>query len=354
MRNKLKLGNALFIVVIVVYVAIVLGIIATVVLNSVSKGWYSGVFPKTFTTEWYKYASDDHDIPNLIGVTFITAIADVLIGLLIAFPAAYALARTEFKGKGLLLSLFLLPMIVPPMAYGIPLAMLCYKFRLAGRVIGTIIVNLVPIVPFMILVLMPFIEQVGMNLESAAKMLGAKRSTIFHKILIPLTLPGIFTAGILSLVKSISMFDLTYLIAGGKNQTIVVALFSDAYAAGARPPQSVDALAVIYFLIAMISLLISLRLREPHADGLQGKVRSGAPPWGEPLFSLPRPGGALTLTSFARLRSARPTVRTVMRAKREPRVDVLYSRGNSCHYLHYVEFSSKRKSRHSKRKVASP
>jgi putative spermidine/putrescine transport system permease protein len=262
-RNKLRIGNVLFIVVIAVYVAIVLGIILTVVLNSVSKGWYSGLLPKTLTTEWYKYAAEDHDIPQLVSVTFIVAIADVLVGLLVAFPAAYALARTEFKGKAVLLSLFLLPMIVPPMAYGIPLAMLCYKFRLAGKIMGTIIVNLVPIVPFMILVLMPFIEQVGTSLEAAAKMLGAKRLTIFRKILIPLTTPGILTAGILSLVKSISMFDLTYLIAGGRNQTIVVALFSDAYAAGARPPQAVDALAVVYFLVAMTCLLISLRFVSP-------------------------------------------------------------------------------------------
>jgi putative spermidine/putrescine transport system permease protein len=44
---------------------------------------------------------------------------------------------------------------------------------------------------------MPFIEQVGTNLESAAKMLGAHKITIFRRILVPLTLPGILTAGIL-------------------------------------------------------------------------------------------------------------------------------------------------------------
>jgi putative spermidine/putrescine transport system permease protein len=262
-RNKLKLSDIIFIVAIVLFVFVVLGILLTVVLNSFSKAWYSGILPKTWTTEWYKTAADEHEIGQLIGVTFIVAISDVLIGLLIAFPAAYALARADFKGKAVLLSLFLLPMIVPPMAYGLPLAMLCYKFHLAGKVLGTVIVNLVPIVPFMILVLMPFIEQIGVNLESAAKMLGAKRLTIFRKILIPLTMPGILTAGILSLVKSISLFDLTYLIAGGKNQTIVVALFSDAYAAGARAPQATDALAVIYFAIAMTCLLVSLRFVSP-------------------------------------------------------------------------------------------
>jgi putative spermidine/putrescine transport system permease protein len=261
--HKSKIGKFLFIAVIVCYVAIVLGILLTVVLNSLASTWYTGLLPASLTTKWYEYAQNDHSIPPIVANTFIVSIVDVLIGLLIAFPAAYALARSDFRGKGLLLSLFLLPMIVPPMAYGIPLAMLCYKFHLAGQITGTIVVNLVPIVPFMILVLMPFIEQVGTNLESAAKMLGAKRLTIFRKVLIPLTTPGILTAGILSLVKSISMFELSYLVVGGRNQTIVVSLFSDAYAAGSRPPQAVDALAVIYFLIAMTCLLISLRFVSP-------------------------------------------------------------------------------------------
>ena len=263
MRNRWKFSNALFIFAIAFFVFIVLGILLTVVLNSLSTGWYSGILPKNLSMRWYEYAAKEHKIASLIGVTFIVAIADVLIGLLIAFPAAYALARTEFKGKAILLSLFLLPMIVPPMAYGIPLAMLAYKTRLAGQILGTILVNLVPIVPFMILVLMPFIEQVGANLESAAKMLGAKRGTIFRKIVVPLTMPGILTAGILSLVKAISMFELSYLVVGGKNETIVIALFADAYAAGARPPQAVDALAVIYFMIAMTCLLISLKFVSP-------------------------------------------------------------------------------------------
>lgn len=247
----------------IVYVGNVLGILFTVVLDSVSKGWYSGPLPPMLTGEWYTYVSHDHDIVRLLVVTFVVALAVVVVAIAVAFPAAYALSRYDFRGKGLLLSLFLLPMIVPPMAYGIPLAMVLYKFRLATRVIGVILANLVPIVPFVILILMPFIEQVSSNLEAAARMLGARRLTVFRKVLVPLTLPGILTAGILSIVKTIGMFELTYLVAGGNSQTIVVALYTDAYAAGSRPAQAVDALAVIYFLITMTCLVIALRFVSP-------------------------------------------------------------------------------------------
>jgi putative spermidine/putrescine transport system permease protein len=262
-QQKLKLSGVLFMAAMIVFVGNVLGILFTVILNSVSKGWYSGVVPKFLTGEWYTYIASEHDIPNLLFVTFIVAIAVVLIAIVISFPAAYALTRYNFRGKSALLSLFLLPMIVPPMTYGIPLAMVLYKFHLAARVTGVILSNLVPIVPFVILILMPFIEQVGVNLESAAKMLGARRLTVFRKVIIPLTLPGILTAAILSIVRTISMFELTYLVAGGRSQTIVVALYADAYAAGARPPQAVDALAVIYFLITMVCLVIALRFVSP-------------------------------------------------------------------------------------------
>jgi len=262
-KRTLRPSSILFGLAIAVYIAIVLGIILTVVVNSLSIRWYSGVLPKEWTLDWYKFVAGEHDIPKLMRTTFIVAFADVFLALLISYPAAYALARHDFKGKAFLMALFMLPMIVPPMAYGMPLAMLCYKARLASRVIGVVLVNLVPIVPFMILVLTPFIEQVSVNLESAAKMLGAKRLTIFRKVLIPLTVPGILTAGLLSLVKSISLFELTYLIAGGGNQTIGVALYADGYAAGARPPQAVDALAVIYFLISFTCLVLSLKFVSP-------------------------------------------------------------------------------------------
>ena len=258
-----RLTDIVFLAAIVVFIAFVLGIVLTVVLNSASKGWYHGVLPPFLTGEWYVYMAQDHDLATLLTVTFVVAVSVVAISLVIAYPAAYALARHEFRGKAFVLSLLLLPMIVPPMAYGIPLAVVMYKLHLAAKVAGVILVNLVPIVPFCILILIPFIEQVSPHLESAAQMLGARRLTVLFRVLVPLTVPGLLTAGILSVVKTISMFELTYLVASGKSQTIVVALYADAYAAGARPPQAVDALAVVYFLLAMLCLAVALKFVSP-------------------------------------------------------------------------------------------
>ncbi|MEN6316688.1 MAG: ABC transporter permease subunit [Clostridiaceae bacterium] len=262
-QKKIKLSGILFFAAIAAYILNVGGILLTVILNSFSKGWYSGFLPKTYTTEWYKYAANDHDIGNLLWVTTIVVVAVIFISLVISLPAAYVMARHDFRFKRIILTLFMLPMLIPPMTYGVPLASVLYKVKLAPKISGVILANLVPIVPFMILLLVPFIEQVGENLESAAKMLGASRTQTFFRILMPLTKPGILTSIILSVTKTISMFELSFLVAGGKSQTLIVALFSDAYATGARPFQAIDALAVIYFLISLVFLMISLKFVSP-------------------------------------------------------------------------------------------
>jgi len=262
MVKKIRLSGVLFMITIVFYVFNIFGILLAVIVNSFGKQWFGNLFPPIFTTEWYRYAMKEHNIPQLLQTTFLVVIVVVVVSLLIAFPASYVLARKNFKFKGVLMTLFMLPMLIPPMTYGLPLATLLLRTKMPN-LLCVMLANLVPIIPFMILILTPFIEQVGANIESAGKMLGANRFTIFRRLLIPLTAPGILTAGILAIVKTISAFELTYLIATKKSMTLVVALYADAFAAGVRPMQAIDALAVMYFIVAMGSLAIALRFVSP-------------------------------------------------------------------------------------------
>ena len=60
--------------------------------------------------------------------------AVVLLSGLIGVPAAYAMARRNFPGKQVVMLLFLLPLLVPPITYGIPLATVLYRVHLAGTI----------------------------------------------------------------------------------------------------------------------------------------------------------------------------------------------------------------------------
>jgi putative spermidine/putrescine transport system permease protein len=239
------------------------GIVGAVVTNSFAESWFGTWLPNGYTGKWYGEAWRDYRLLDVLTVTFQVAIAVVVISVLIGVPTAYALARRNFPGKKLLNVLFLLPILMPPMTYGIPLATVLYKFHLAGSMFGVIAANLVPAVPFVVLTMTPFIEQIDTKLESAARMCGANTAAIFTRVLAPLLVPGILAASILVLVRTVGMFELTFLTAGPTSQTLVVSLYEAMSSAGIRPQQMVDSMAVIYTGSMLVLLVIALRFVNP-------------------------------------------------------------------------------------------
>ncbi len=240
-----------------------LGVVATVVIDSFGTTWFGTWLPDGFTTDWYGTAWSDFGVFDVLVVTAQVALAVVFISIIIGVPAAYALARREFPGKKIVNLLFLLPILIPPITYGIPLATLLYKLGFAGNIQGVILANLVPTVPFVVLVMIPFIEQIDPKIEAAARMCGAGTTTIFLRILGPLLLPGILAAGILVLVRTVGMFELTFLTSGPSSNTLVVVLYDAVFGAGIRAPQEVDAMAAIYTASMLVLLLIALRFVNP-------------------------------------------------------------------------------------------
>jgi putative spermidine/putrescine transport system permease protein len=245
------------------FVVLVGGVFLSVLLNSFAVSWFGGWLPDGFTGKWYAFAVDEFGLWNVLLVTLIVALSVTGISLLVGVPAAYALARRDFRGKSLVLGLLVLPLLVPPITYGIPLATMLYEYRLAGTLIGVILANLAPALPFVVLVMTPFIEQIDPNLERAARMMGAPTRRVFTRVLLPLAVPGILAAGLLVLVRTVAMFELTFLTAGPNSQTLVVSLYYAAFSAGIRPGQSIDAMAVIYMATTLLLLLAALRFVNP-------------------------------------------------------------------------------------------
>ena len=237
--------------------------IAAVATNSFARRWLGTWLPQGWTTGWYVDAWKEFQLGSVLWVTVEIVFAVVFLALLIGVPAAYTLARRNFVGKRALMLLFLLPLMVPPITYGIPLATVLYQTHLGGTLAGVILANLIPAAPFVILVMTPFIEQIDPNLESAARVFGANTGRMFAHVLVPLLAPGILAASLLVLVRTIALFELTFLTAGPDSQTLVVALYYAVFAAGVRAPQSVDAMAMIYMLVTLVWLLIALRFVNP-------------------------------------------------------------------------------------------
>ncbi len=250
------------------------GVIGSVLVSSFGSRWFDTWFPQGWTTRWYGAAWREFALLPVLTVTVQVSLLVVGISVLVGVPAAYVLARRAFPGRRLLYLVFLLPILMPPITYGIPLATVLYKYGFAGHLSGVVLANLVPSIPFVILTMTPFIEQVDPAIERAARMCGARTRQVFTRVLAPLLVPGILAASILVLVRTVGMFELTFLTAGPDSQTLVVALYYTMSAAGIRAQQSVDAMAVMYTAMMLVLLVTALRFVNPTQ--LVARVRDDA------------------------------------------------------------------------------
>lgn len=249
---------------VVIFFVLLIGVIISVVVDSFGRQWFNTWLPPEWTPDWYSNAWDRFGLTQVMGVTLGVAGITVVVSLLIGVPAAYALARKQFPGKQVVYLLFLLPIMMPPITYGIPLATVMYNVGLGRTLTAVILVNLVPAVPFVVMTMTPFIEQINPSIESAARMSGANTYNLFKRILAPLLIPGILAAAVLVLVRTVGLFELTFLVSGPGSDTLVVAIYRAMTASGGgEARQLVSSMGVLYTLTMMIILVIALRFVNP-------------------------------------------------------------------------------------------
>jgi ABC-type glycerol-3-phosphate transport system permease component len=160
-----------------------------------------------------------------IGDSLIVGSISTLLCLLIGFPAAYALAR-HFPQHGQLsftiLSLRMLPPIVPVIGF----YLLYQEVGLFDTYTGLVIVYTFMNLPLVIWLLSEFIRQIPRSYEDAARIDGAPWWRILIDVLLPMALPGIVTAGILSMMFAWNEFLFVLVLAGENVITLPKALAS--------------------------------------------------------------------------------------------------------------------------------
>lgn len=242
-----------------------LAVLGSVVITSVATNWRAGWWPEAFTTRWYDQAWNNTGISQSLFVTFEVSVAVVIIALAAGVPAGYVLARKKFPGKSVVMLTMLLPIILPTMTYAVQLAAMMYRIGLGGKLAAVILVNLVPALPLVILITVPFVEQISPDVENAAKVFGANSLRLFTRVLLPLLAPGVVAAGILCLMRVLGSFELTFFVSNSRTETLVVTIFGALSDPGGVPAPLAAAMTVFYMVIAAIGLIITLRFSNPAA-----------------------------------------------------------------------------------------
>lgn len=155
--------------------------------------------------------------------SLIVSTGAVIISLLVGVPAAYALARYNFKGKEDLAFTFLSFRFAPELLVIIPLSVLYHKFGLYDTYVGIIWVYQLITLPLLIWVLRSYFEDISPDIEQAAMIDGYPWWHIFWKILLPLVRPGLAASALLAFVFAWNSFIFPLVLGASNVQTVTVA-----------------------------------------------------------------------------------------------------------------------------------
>ncbi|KAB8333430.1 molybdate ABC transporter permease subunit [Scytonema tolypothrichoides VB-61278] len=169
-----------------------------------------------------------------------TSLLATFITFFIGIAAAYWMLGYGGKGKSLIEGIFVAPLILPPTVVGFLLLLLFGKNGPVGKLMeplgfsivftwyGAAIAATVVAFPLMYKTALGAFEQIDSNLLRVARTLGAKESTIFWRISLPLAVPGILAATTLAFARALGEFGATLMLAGnipGQTQTIPMAIY---------------------------------------------------------------------------------------------------------------------------------
>ncbi|MFB5662971.1 carbohydrate ABC transporter permease [Alteribacillus sp. HJP-4] len=161
----------------------------------------TNIFPADISFESYaNIFNRDYPLMTYFKNSFIIAIGVTFGNLLLAAPAAYALARKKLYGLIILILFILVIQMFPSNMLALPLYSLFSQFQLLNSYIGIIIANMTLSLPFVILILRTYYLYIPSDLEEAALLDGCSKWRAFYSVILPLVKPGLFTCAAFSFV----------------------------------------------------------------------------------------------------------------------------------------------------------
>ncbi|MGH3089284.1 MAG: carbohydrate ABC transporter permease [Rubrobacteraceae bacterium] len=144
-------------------------------------------------------ASSQAFLPLLVN-SAVVSVGSTVLTIVLALPAAYALARVRFRGRRFLASWILSTIMFPPIVAAIPV----FVFAGTLRIVDTYPILIIPYtafnLPLVIWVLRSIIIQIPQEIEQAALVDGCTRLGVIRRMVLPLAMPGIATGAILSMI----------------------------------------------------------------------------------------------------------------------------------------------------------
>ncbi|WP_172626635.1 ABC transporter permease subunit [Bradyrhizobium ivorense] len=181
--------------------------------------------PKTYSLQWFEnfFSRDDWVTPTItsLKVGLLATIGAILIGV----PAAYAIVRGRFPGKGIVTAILISPMIVPVVILAISIYALYARFSLVGTVSGLALAHIILAVPYVVVTVSAGLKGTDESLEAAAHTMGAGPIRAFWNVTLPVLRPAILSAAFLAFLTSFDDVVLALFLSGTSAKTLPVRIW---------------------------------------------------------------------------------------------------------------------------------
>ncbi|AZA10852.1 carbohydrate ABC transporter permease [Corynebacterium gerontici] len=165
-----------------------------------------------------------NDFLQAIWNSLLISLSTTALAVIVGVFTAYALARFEFRAKGLVTGIILAASMFPGIALVTPLFQLFGDLGWIGTYRALIIPNISFALPLTIYTLVSFFRQLPWELEEAARVDGATRAQAFRYILLPLAAPALFTTAILAFIATWNEFMLAKQLSTNATEPVTVAI----------------------------------------------------------------------------------------------------------------------------------
>jgi putative spermidine/putrescine transport system permease protein len=254
-------ARALTGLVVLLLVFFVLGPLVWLTLWAFAGPWtYPSLTPQSWTLNWWRLVFSTPGLERSIELSLLFAPVVTAASALICLPAAYAFGRLSFPGRRLLLVSLFATNAFPKIGLYITMAGLFFSLHLMSTFLGVVLVQLIGTVVFMTWIPAAAFASVPRSLEEAARDVGAGRLRTFWQVTVPLALPGILVAVILSFLASFDEAQGTFLVGTPTYVTMPIQMYSLVL----NYPQQVAA--VFSILLSVPSVLLMLLVRR-HVMG---------------------------------------------------------------------------------------
>ncbi|MBN9446341.1 MAG: ABC transporter permease, partial [Bosea sp.] len=147
------------------------------------------------------------------------------LAMVLAVPAALALARYRFPGRDGFVALFLSPLIIPHVVLGVAFLRFFTQIGTTGTFIGLLGAHVLVIFPYGLRLVLAALTTSDPAIERAAISLGASQWTVFRRVLFPLMIPGVAGGWVISFIQSFDEVTMTVFVATPSSMTLPVRMY---------------------------------------------------------------------------------------------------------------------------------